>query len=382
MAASSSMQMQKITDLSLFYQNGKAKFVNSLIGLNFADKTSANLDDIIALPKENKDKLKSLFSNLVEKNSISDKLTAAKPDFIKIARQGDNLFYSLDGKEYINISDKRVAKSIISQVDKTQKFLINTSRIKPNLKTDENEIYKNATTDIGKMSVKIHEKYRSKDPELSLWAIWVMESVNALKKINSFFKLDVDFPKINAIYSTTEISLGYLLAGAGVLDGIIETAKARVIKDIEGDWNGRHKIIRNTLAAIGGIFSILGAILSLTVLGVVASAIFVAVALYAMVKYTYFAIKSLNFRNKLNRYLKNDSDNCIKQLESGLRYLKSKVVVGEYECKKITDRVRKEYPNENSLKIKELAREKRPETWIAWLCSVKSTSSQGFCNSF
>src|SRR3990172_1894478 len=94
MAASSSMQMQKITDLSLFYQNGKAKFVNSLIGLNFADKTSANLDAIIAFPKKNK-------------KSISDKLTAAKPDFIKIARQGDNLFYSLDGKEYINISEKK-----------------------------------------------------------------------------------------------------------------------------------------------------------------------------------------------------------------------------------------------------------------------------------
>ncbi|MBN2479238.1 MAG: hypothetical protein JXA94_03335 [Parachlamydiales bacterium] len=340
-------------NIDLSYSDKKAEFSSYIFKLHLDDNTSILFDNVSALPDSIKGNLKDVFKSVVEKKQVQKDLLKNPQNSLKIGKLDDKIVYVINGS-VTKINDSRLLKKLDANLRKAKKYLTNVEKIEKKPTKEEIDFYKSSATTIDKVSKKTLLEHKKSDSEWSLWAIWAMESRSAVNKFCNAFHIDIA-SILDCVPSWAEDILGYYFAGFGILNGIEQESDSRKIGDKEGMWDGRHKINRNLIAMIGGAIQAIGKTLASLALTVVGSALFIFIAIYATLRYVYFAISAMKFRNKLNAYLKNDKLTDEEKLKGAINYLKSKVTITQAETAKVLKKVKKQYPNESDEKIKKIA---------------------------
>jgi len=354
-----------------------------LIYFQLDKNTYISEKEIEKLPNSYKKQVKSVFSKVLKNQTALDKAKKLNASTINIMIQNKKLAYSFDDKtDSTLLSDEKTLKAFEKATRNIKRYLKNTKTINgrkvQNLTTSDLNIIKGRPSDVKtikdnekllkkehiniiRIFLKYFKKFRQSDAEWSLWAVFLSDIQTAVVK--SFKYISVELAFLKNIKGWDDW-LGYLVGSFGVINGIENIKDARKINDREGKYDGVHKIIRNTLAIVGGSIDWIGKAIKTVghvviklALSIIATSVFLFVTLYALARFVYFDIKAIHFKKKLNEYLKNDKLTDEEKKIGALNFLKDKLMVNKKKSFKILKKIRKQNPNLTDEKVNKIFQE-------------------------
>ncbi len=317
------------------------------------------------LPHNYKADIRNIFLKVINKNKVQKEIEEKNATSISLKVIDGKLVYKLDSsKNYQNVQDEKIQKAFQKIAKNIKSYLNNVGALKEKqtaISKVDKDIIQTSPKDVEKISKEILRKMKKSDTEWSLWAVWACSLRKAFQKICVFLDIKINWKVIPPGIDDT---LAYLFAFFGILNGIEIQRDSKKIGDLEGQKDGRYKILRNALAIIGSTFDFIGktfaiayGVLMTIILSIVASSILTVVTILASLKYLYLAVHANRFKNKFTKYTENEKLNQKQRIEAALKFLKSKVSVTEQEACKIIDKVRKQNKTVSDYKIKKIAHE-------------------------
>lgn len=350
--------------------------LNSSFGTSLAEKTELfdisnfQLDENQAissremeiLPIDYKNDLRNIFFSVINRSDVQKEIKKQSATTISLKTVNGKIVYKLSGsKDYKTIQDEKIQKAFKRVAIDIKQYLNNLGTVKErqlSMSKIDRDIIESCPNDVEKVSKEVFKKMKKSDSEWSLWAVWACSLRDVFDKICAFLGIKFDFEIPQGI----DDIIAYLFGFFGILNGNEIEKDSKKIGDIEGQKEGRQKILRNVLSIIGTIIDFIGktliqagnALLKV-VLGTIASVIFFIVTLYALLKYSYLWIEALVFKRKFSKYTENQKLTIEQRMLSALKFLKNRVTVTNEEAYDILNKVREQNPISSDYKIKKLA---------------------------